>query len=472
MGALRTLFLKSKLDLLKQERENLNPDFEKLEEREKEITEAIEEITEETTQEEREVVEQNIEELEEEKAKLEEEKKNLDEKIKEIEEEIQELEEDVEEETTEEVVDEVEEARSKKEELKTREVSNMNSETRAKIQQLIEREDVKKFLDQTRNLMQGRGVDGGKVTIPTTIVDVVRTEIDKYSKLISYVDKVSVKGIARETIIGEYPEAVWIETCTNLNELQINIYDVEVDGYTVGGFIPVCRSAIMDSNLDLANEVIKAIGQAIGKAVDKAIVYGTGKKMPVGIVTRLAQTEKPENYRVTNQAWENLSETNIKQVTGTSAKLFQNILGAVKLRKDSKGGEKIWIMNEVTKTKLITESLSFNAAGALVSGMNNTFPVSGGEIVELDFIPDGDVIVGYGKQYLLAEREGIVLENSDDVYFFNHKRVYKGLARYDGTPVNGKGFALLNIDGKAPTKTLEFAEDKANKESKATSEEQ
>ena len=36
------------------------------------------------------------------------------------------------------------------------------------------------------------------------------------------------------------------------------------------------------------------LGQSIGLALDKAIVYGTGVKMPLGIVTRLAQASKAE----------------------------------------------------------------------------------------------------------------------------------------------------------------------------------
>ncbi len=35
------------------------------------------------------------------------------------------------------------------------------------------------------------------------------------------------------------------------------------------------------------------LGQALGKAIDWAIVYGTGSKMPVGYMTRLAAQSEP-----------------------------------------------------------------------------------------------------------------------------------------------------------------------------------
>ena len=52
--------------------------------------------------------------------------------------------------------------------------------------------------------------------------------------------------------------------CANLNELDLSFYEAEVDGYKVGGFIPVCNANLEDSDLNLAAEIISAIGQAIG----------------------------------------------------------------------------------------------------------------------------------------------------------------------------------------------------------------
>ena len=86
------------------------------------------------------------------------------------------------------------------------------------------------------------------------------------------------------------------QMCANLNELDLMFNDVEVDGYMVGGFFAICRAKISDSDIDLATEIISALGQSIGYALDKAILYGKGIKMPLGVVTRLAQKTQPEDY--------------------------------------------------------------------------------------------------------------------------------------------------------------------------------
>ena len=91
-------------------------------------------------------------------------------------------------------------------------------------------------------------------------------------------------------------------------------------------------------------------------------------------------------------------------------------------------------------------------------------PVVGGDIVTLDFIPVGDVVFGYMDLYLLAQRAGAQLAQSEHVRFLEDQTVFKGTARYDGMPVFGEAFGLMNIAGKEPTTTATFPPDTANSE--------
>ena len=89
-------------------------------------------------------------------------------------------------------------------------------------------------------------------------------------------------------------------------------------------------------------------------------------------------------------------------------------------------------------------------------------PVIGGEIIELDFIPDGEIIYGYADEYLLVERKGIQLAMSEHVLFLEDITLYKGTARYDGLPVIAEGFAAIAIGGGTPTASVAFVADAAN----------
>lgn len=331
----------------------------------------------------------------------------------------------------------------------------------------LARDDVKDFLQRVRSLgKEKRSVSGAELTIPDVVLELIRVAIPRYSKLIARVNLKPVPGTARQNIMGTVPEAVWTEACASLNELDLYFNQVEVDGYKVGGFIAICNATLEDSDLNLATEIMDALGQAIGYALDKAIVYGTGKKMPQGIVTRLAQTAQPENWGTHAPEWKDLSTSNVITITGkTSLELYREIIlksGAADHTYSR--GPLTWMMNELTKNTLTAEALSINAAGAIVSGQGNTMPVLGGDIVELDFIPDGDIIFGYLDLYLLAQRAGAQLAASEHVRFLEDQTVFKGTARYDGKPVFGEAFGVMNIGGAAPATTAVFAPDKANPE--------
>ena len=332
---------------------------------------------------------------------------------------------------------------------------------------LFAREDVKAFAQRVRQLgKEKRAVSGGEILIPQVMLPMLCEQVEASSKLLKYVNFQSVNGTAREPIMGTIPEGVWTEMCANLNELVLVFNDVEVDGYKVGGFIPVCNALLEDNDVNLVAQVLFALGRAIAIALDKAILYGTGTKMPKGIVTRLAETAAPANYPATARPWADLHTSNIVKITAANSvgvKLFQSILAAFGNAKSTYGaGGKFWAMNEKTHTKLVAEALNFNAAGALVAGVEGTMPVIGGAIEELDFIPDDNIIAGYGEQYLLAERAGVSLATSEHFMFTADKTVFKGTARYDGQPAIAEGFVVIGMNGATPATSATFAPDTAN----------
>ena len=102
--------------------------------------------------------------------------------------------------------------------------------------------------------------------------------------------------------------------------------------------------------------------------------------------------------------------------------------------------------------KLVAESMSVNSAAAIVAGVEKTMPVIGGNIEELDFIPDDTIVFGYFENYILAERAETKLGQSEHVKFIEDQTVFRGTARYDGQPVIREAFAIFGI-GAAPVTT-------------------
>ena len=455
--ALKALMLRKKIDDKKKELEALRAsnDFDK---REAELEASINEAE---TDEEKAAVEEEVAKFETEKADFEAKEGALDEEVRKLESELEQEEKKLETPVPE--APKPEEGRKDDHKMETRKFFNMSAQER---DLFFAREDVKDFLQRVRNLKgQKRDITGADLLIPEVFLGLIRENILKYSKLLKHVNLKPVSGKARQTVAGTIPEAVWTEACGKLNELDLNFYDEEVDGYKVGGFIPVCNALLEDSDINLAEEIISALGQAIGYALDKAILYGTDTKMPLGIVTRLVQTEEPSGYPTNRRAWVDLHETNIKSiaasVTGTA--LFKQIILATGAAKGKYSrGEKVFVMNETTYSKVVAESLAVNAAGAIVAGVDGRMPIVGGIIEVLDFVPDNVIIGGYFDLYLLAERAGTTISQSEHVQFIEDNTVFKGTARYDGTPVIDEAFVAIGIAGTTPDADMDFAEDTAN----------
>lgn len=348
----------------------------------------------------------------------------------------------------------------------TRAFAGMTMEQRAAF---VAREDVQAFVADFRARFSGgqtRAVSGGELLIPQVMLDVLRTNIGEYSKLIKHVNLVSVAGTARQPVMGTIPEAVWTEACASLNELSFGVSAVDVDGYKVGGYVAVCNALLEDAPA-LLSALIEAMGAAIGIAVDKAILYGTGNKMPLGIATRLAQQSKPGGYPESARTWADLHQSNVITIPSGSTSglgLFQQIIQAAAAAKGRYStGVKFWAMSEATYAKIQMEATNVNAAGAIVAVMDGTMPVVGGaiEVFGDEVMPDNTIIGGYGDLYLLAERAGTALGYSDLPLYIQDQTVVKGTARYDGQPAIAEGFVAIGIGG-APTMAVDFAPDVAN----------
>lgn len=332
--------------------------------------------------------------------------------------------------------------------------------------------DIKNFLGDVRTRLTAaaaskRSVNGADLTIPQVMLDILRDNLHQYSKLVSKVRLRNVSGTARQQLVGKIPEGVWTEMCAKLNELAFSITEIETDGYKVGGYIAICNWLLKDSDVNLGEEILYMLGQAIGLALDKAIVYGLGapKKMPLGIVTRLAQTEKPDNWGMNRGEWTNLHSSHILQLdlaNKTGVEFFVPFLAALAKAKPTYVADgKFWVMNEATRQDILIRSLAYNSAAAITSGMDNTMPIIGGEIITLEFIPDYNIVGGY-PEYLLAEREGATFGSSDQVFYLEDKTVFKGVARYDGQPIDGEAFTLIAYNNTAPVTVMDFAPDIAN----------
>lgn len=466
--ALKALMLRKKIDLKRKERSNLADQLDALKKREAELVISIDEVT---TEEEQQTVQESVDALIEEKERLEESADALDRVIKDLENELGQAE------AAQDTTPPAEPApmpggdneRSKKPMITTRSkfFSRMSIQER---DAFFARTDVKGYLGEVRAaIKEKRALTNVGLLIPQVFLPLLRENIEDYSKLYRHVRVVNIRGDGVLPIMGTIPEAIWTDCCANLNELSLTFNSLEMGCFKVGGYFAVCNANLEDSDIDLAAELLTALGQALGIALDKAILYGRNasgtQKMPQGIVSRLAQTAQPSGYPATARPWEDLHTTNIITIpAGTAgAGLISAIVSASGAAKGKYSrGEKVWVMNETTYTALMAATVSITADGQIVSGVADRMPVVGGIIEVLSFIPDNVIIGGFFDLYTLAERAGERFATSEHVRFLQDQTVMKATARYDGAPAIAEAFVVIGINGATPTATMTFATDTAN----------
>lgn len=285
------------------------------------------------------------------------------------------------------------------------------------IEEIVKRENVQAFLQNYRKVLETRSIVGAELTIPEEFLGIIRENIEQYSKLYKYMTVRTVKGRGRIAVMGTVPEAIWTEACGALTELSINMTGIEVAEWKVGGYVSVCNATLEDSDIDLANEILRVIGGAIGYAIDKTAIYGTGVKEPKGVA--LGKTAA--------------------SITGSGAQLLRDILYASAEAKGKySAGKKVWLMNPDTLDALRAQSI-YAAGTGIVSGILDS-------VETFDFIPDGEIIVGYFDLYLLADRGDVRLKRTTEKQFVEDHTLLLGAARIDGVPVIPEAFTVIDFE--------------------------
>ena len=432
--ALRALMMKRDLDealaaLIQRERER-----DALQVREGELAEAIEAAE---SEEERDAVEQAVASFEQDRDETESAIQALAEKIAQLEAQLAELE------------DKQQKEPAKKPDDDLSRGGRMTMTVRDQ-HSYLEREDVKTFLQEVRDIKHNRAVTGAELTIPTVLLSMIRETVNKESKLRKHVNVVSVGGASRQTILGTAPEATWGKMNAKVAEEAFTINSATLDGFKLSGAIPIDNYILEDSDEALANVIIDMLGRSLAKAYDHAIIgYGAAGDHPMGIKDRLEATAALTGYtQKSDRTFVDLSTSNVITITGKSdLPLFKALVEAAgHCKADYSNGKMFWAMTTATKTKLISAALSINAAGAITAGLGDTMPVIGGAIETLDSIMADNVIIGgYGDGYLLVERAGAKITTSDQYKFLDDQTVYKATQRLDGMPVIPEAFVEITL---------------------------
>lgn len=433
--ALRQIMLTKKIEQRKASLAELIEQEKTLETRAQELEQAIEEAQ---TVEEEAAVTEEVEKYEADKTDLDGKKTTLEGEIADLEGELEELNSKEPNNTPPADGGEQRQKQTKSQGGETRMREN-KFETRAQMLERLNQPEVREFYTTIAKAVNDkRELAGTDIVIPEQVISMIQQRLGDYSTLYREVNVEQLNGTARIIMDGAIPEAIWTEMCDPVQELASGFSQTELDGFKVGGFIPVCNAILEDAMINLANFIETRLAMAIAKALDKAILIGEGAaaKQPLGIITALA-TVPAQNVP---------SDGTLPDIVGNMALIDDGEDGVPV-------GEVIAVMKRSTYySRIAPQTFLPTSDGRLViqTAQSPRLP-DGTRVVFSQYAPADKIVLGDFKKYLLGERRGVQLAVSTDVRFIQDQTVFKGTARYDGKPIYPEYFVVITLDPVVPT---------------------
>ena len=414
---LKQLRLTKQIEMKREELKKYEENEVGIQKRSKDITTSLEEAK---SDEDIKLIDEEIEKLEKESGENEASKNTLQEEIEQLENELNEIN---------------ERSQSSNKNTHKRNKEEVVGMNKLQVRELLksgeyyERSEVKEFYEKFKNLRQ---VKGAELTIPEVVVNRIMDIMGDYTTLYPLVDKMRVKGTVRILVDTDTTPAEWMEMRAAVPVGDVGtITDIDLDGFKVGKVTFVDNSILQDSIINLDDYVSKKIARAIALALDIAILKGKGAafKQPEGIITNLPAKQK---------------------VTVTDPNSYVPIvkpIGSIDTGEDSVG-EIVAVMKRSTYyNRLLEYSVLPTAAGNTVAKLPNlgSPDLLGLRVVFNNAMEDNQILFGDFKQYLLVERESIVIESSTHAKFTEDQTGFRGKGRFDGKPVKPEAFVLVTV---------------------------
>lgn len=274
--------------------------------------------------------------------------------------------------------------------------------------------------------------DGVDKVLPQTIFNTVFDRLKESHSLVSLVDVKNTQGLLRLVVAKpNTATAYWGKICADIREMVYDGFeDQDLKVSKLSGFLPVCKGMLELGPDWLAEYVITTMTEIMLTALENAIVNGTGKDEPVGMMKSLVGAVDDTHKDKTAVA-----------VTDLSPKSMGKLRAALAKAKADKG-EVSLVVNPATYWEKVFPALAIrNANGVWV---NDVLP-TGETIVTSYAVPEGKAILGNLKNYLLAVASDTTINAYDQTLAIEDCDLYIAKFFGTGTPKFEEAFTVLDL---------------------------
>lgn len=292
----------------------------------------------------------------------------------------------------------------------------------------------RKYYNQV--IESGTAFAGVEQLIPATVIDRVFEDLVKNRPLLQEIDFVNVTGLT-EWIMkkGEVPAAWWGKLCDPIKEvLDEGFEKVSLNLYKLSAYLPVCK-AMLDLGPEWLDKYVRTVlAESMYIALEQAVIAGTGKDQPIGMIKDLAGA-------VVDGVYPDKTATAITDLDPAT-------LGAEIMAPLTNGGKRsvsnvIMIVNPLDYwSKVFPAITTRNASGEYVQ--STAIPI---RFIESTEVTVGKAICGMAKDYFLGVGNTQKIQYSDEVRFIEDERVYINKQYANGRPKANDSFLVFDISG-------------------------
>lgn len=283
-------------------------------------------------------------------------------------------------------------------------------------------------------VVERKGFDNVNEAFPKTIVQDVFKHLKTEHPLLSKIDMQDTTALA--TYIFAKPNkatAFWGPICEDIKQMILEGFnEVNLQSSRLSGFVAVCKGMLELGPNWLAEYVTTLIYEIMATSLELAIVAGTGKNQPIGMIKKLSgatDSVYPDKDKIT------LTELNADSLVGVRAAL-------AKAKLDDAGVA--ILVNPVTYWAKVFKSLVLRTPeGEFVKDRLST----GEEIIQSYAVPEDTLVIGNPANYFLGVSGETRLDRYDQTLAIEDMELYIAKFYGYGLAKDPNAFFVADIKG-------------------------
>lgn len=281
------------------------------------------------------------------------------------------------------------------------------------------------------------GFAGVETLMPPTVFERVFEDLRANRPLLAEIDFVNTTATTEWITRNSDTEGAWWGSLTSeiTKKLEATFKKEKTELFKLSAYVPVAKAMLDLGPAWLDRFVREILFESLAIALELAIVKGTGKEQPIGMIKDLKGS-------VVEGVYPDKTATALNDLKPAT-------LGASIMAPLTKNGTKtvtsiLMVVNPLDYWEKIFAQTTFLTADK--SYVYGVLPIPA-KVVQSVAVPKGTLIAGRAKDYFMGVGSAQKIEYSDHYKFLEDERTYIAKQYANGHPLDNDSFLVFNISG-------------------------